>query len=77
MKKLILIAVALAAQGCAALKSGWVKTEFVDGQMTEYMICRMHIDGEGDIVAQCRDLDRVAQEIRNQQKRQQRGTDQL
>lgn len=35
------------------LRSGWVKTEFVDGQYHDEVVCRLSKDNDGDIVGKC------------------------
>lgn len=76
MKKLLLVAL-LSLSGCAELKKGYVKVDFVDGEMTQFMICHVHVDREGDLVAECRDLDKVAEELRQEELKKKKLENQL
>ncbi len=48
--------------GCAELKSGWVKTEFMEGAICEYCVCEMKIKND-DIHARCVSLETVEAEV--------------
>ena len=57
----------LAIASCAAwqreLRSGWVKTEFVDGQYHDEVVCRLSKDKDGDVVGKCVPLENYLDEL--------------
>jgi hypothetical protein len=40
------------ASGCAELRKGWVKVDFVSGGPSPEMVCKMTVDGD-DLTAVC------------------------
>lgn len=53
----------MTVSGCAELRKGWVKADFVEGKMTKTMVCKMTLDKEGDMLAECYDYEKVIEDV--------------
>lgn len=60
---LILLVACVALAGCAELRAGWVKVDFMEGQPSEYVICRVS-SKEGEMSAKCVSLEAVEREAK-------------
>lgn len=58
----------LASCSCASLRSGWVQVDFVEGKVSEYIVCQTRINSDGDITAKCVSMESVANKMAEDKK---------
>lgn len=58
----------LASCSCASLRSGWVQVDFVEGRVSEYVVCQTRINKDGDITAKCVSMESVARKMKEDDK---------
>ena len=74
MNAKIVAAIALSLTGCAELRRGWVRVDFIEGHVAPEMVCSMWVNPNADIEAKCASLKAVQEELEKIPKKK---TDQL
>lgn len=64
---LSLLVVALVAGSCAHLREGWVKVDFIEGEPSPIMLCKMELV-KGDLTAKCASLEAIREEMKRQER---------
>lgn len=62
---LSLLAVSFVAGSCAQLRQGWVKVDFIEGEPSPIMLCKMELKKD-DLTARCASIEAIEAEMRRQ-----------
>lgn len=58
---------AILVGGCAHLREGWVKVDFVEGEPSPVMLCKMELKKD-DLTATCASIEAIREEMRRQER---------
>ena len=64
---LSLLVVSFVAGSCAHLREGWVKVDFIEGEPSPVMLCKMELK-KNDLTATCASLEAIREEMRRQER---------
>ena len=69
MKTTLVISLVIAAffAGCAHLREGWVKVDYLEGKPSDVMVCEMKIKSD-DVTAKCLSLEAAVDMARSTRK---------
>lgn len=59
----IALCCALALSGCAALRSGWARVDWLDGGVSPVVECTARIEADGEVAMTCRAVGKVETDL--------------
>lgn len=62
-----LVFLPLFAGSCAHLREGWVKVDFIEGEPSPIMLCKMELVKD-DLTAKCASLEAIREEMKRQER---------
>ena len=62
-----LLVVPFVAGSCLYLREGWVKVDFIEGEPSPVMLCKMELKKD-DLTATCASLDAIREEMKRQER---------
>lgn len=62
-----LFSLSLLSGSCAHLREGWVKVDFIEGEPSPIMLCKMELKKD-DLTATCASLEAIREEMKRQER---------